>query len=92
MMGENIHYTALGLVNTQDMFKQAFKDRYAVPAYNFNNMEQLQAIVVGCVETKSPVILQVSGSARKYLGKAKEELIELVKYKNINVLGSAGKA
>ena len=41
-------------------------DGYAVPAYNFNNMEQLQAIVIGCVESKSPVILQVSGSARKY--------------------------
>jgi fructose-bisphosphate aldolase class II len=54
------------LVNTREMFKKAMADGYAVPAYNFNNMEQLQAIVIGCVESKSPVILQVSGSARKY--------------------------
>jgi len=39
---------------------------YAVPAYNFNNMEQLQAIVIGCAESKSPVILQVSKGAREY--------------------------
>lgn len=60
------HYQALGLVNTRGMFKQALAGGYAIPAYNFNNMEQLQAIVTGCVESKSPVILQVSGSARKY--------------------------
>jgi fructose-bisphosphate aldolase class II len=48
------------------MFKQAMEGRYAVPAYNFNNMEQLQGIIIGCVESSSPVILQVSGSARKY--------------------------
>jgi fructose-bisphosphate aldolase class II len=39
---------------------------YAIPAYNFNNMEQLQAIVMGCVESDSPFILQVSSGARKY--------------------------
>ncbi len=62
----SMHYEDLGLVNTREMFKKAMADGYAVPAYNFNNMEQLQAIVIGCVESKSPVILQVSGSARKY--------------------------
>lgn len=59
-------YHDLGLVNTRDMFNAAMAGKYAVPAYNFNNMEQLQAIVIGCVESRSPVILQVSGSARKY--------------------------
>ena len=39
---------------------------YAIPAFNFNNMEQLQAIISACVETRSPVILQVSSGARKY--------------------------
>jgi fructose-bisphosphate aldolase class II len=48
------------------MFQKAMAGRYAVPAYNFNNMEQLQGIIQGCVESRSPVILQVSGSARKY--------------------------
>ncbi len=61
-----VSYTQLGLVNTVDMFKKAVKGGYAIPAYNFNNMEQLQAIVMACTETKSPVILQVSSGARKY--------------------------
>ncbi|MFA5074193.1 MAG: class II fructose-bisphosphate aldolase [Nitrospirota bacterium] len=59
-------YEELGLVNTREMFKKAMAGQYAVPAYNFNNMEQLQAIIGGCAESKSPVILQVSSGARKY--------------------------
>ena len=62
----SIAYQELGLVNTRDMFSKAMAGKYAVPAYNFNNMEQLQAIIIGCIQSKSPVILQVSGSARKY--------------------------
>jgi len=62
-------YKELGLVNTQAMFEKAMKGGYAVPAYNFNNMEQLQAIIQACVETKSPVILQVSKGARDYADK-----------------------
>lgn len=61
-----ISYKDLGLVNTTEMFKKAMAGKYAVPAYNFNNMEQLQAIIQACVETKSPVIIQVSSGARKY--------------------------
>ena len=59
-------YEELGLVNTKDMFKRAMEGKYAIPAYNFNNMEQLQAIVGGCAESNSPVIIQVSSGARKY--------------------------
>ncbi|MFH1801132.1 MAG: class II fructose-bisphosphate aldolase [Candidatus Omnitrophota bacterium] len=61
-----ISYKQLGFVNTREMFQKAFEGGYAVPAYNFNNMEQIQAIMVACVETQSPVILQVSSGARKY--------------------------
>ena len=61
-----ISYKELGLVNTREMFAKAVKGGYAIPAYNFNNMEQLQAIIQACVETSSPVILQVSSGARKY--------------------------
>lgn len=61
-----ISYKKLGLVNTKEMFKKAVSGGYAIPAYNFNNMEQLQAIIIACVETQSPVILQVSSGARKY--------------------------
>jgi fructose-bisphosphate aldolase class II len=59
-------YEELGLVNTREMFKKAMEGKYAIPAYNFNNMEQLQAIIGGCAESSSPVILQVSSGARKY--------------------------
>lgn len=61
-----INYKDLGLVNTREMFAKAVKGGYAIPAYNFSNMEQLQAIIEACVETKSPVILQVSKGARSY--------------------------
>ncbi len=65
-MTDPIRYEDLDLVNTKEMFQKAMEGKYAVPAYNFNNMEQLQAIVTGCAESDSPVILQVSGSARQY--------------------------
>ncbi len=61
-----VSYKELGLVNSRELFEKAFKGKYAIPAYNFNNMEQMQAIVQACVETDSPVILQVSSGARKY--------------------------
>jgi len=61
-----INYKDLGLVNTKDMFAKAVKGGYAIPAFNFNNMEQLQAIIKAAAETKSPVILQVSKGARQY--------------------------
>ena len=61
-----VNYKELGLVNTKEMFAKAMKGGYAIPAFNFNNMEQLQAIISAAVETKSPVILQVSSGARKY--------------------------
>ena len=61
-----VSYKSLGFVNTNEMFKKAMEKGYAIPAYNFNNMEQLQAIVTGCVQSKSPVIIQVSSGARKY--------------------------
>ena len=61
-----VHYVELGLVNTRDLFEKAMRGGYAIPAFNFNNLEQLQAIVAASVETKSPVILQVSKGARQY--------------------------
>jgi len=61
-----VSYKDLGLVNSRGLFEKAVNGGYAIPAYNFNNMEQLQAIIQACVETKSPVILQVSAGARKY--------------------------
>ena len=65
-MSNTIHYSELGLVNTRDMFAKAVDGGYAIPAYNFNNLEQLQAIVTACAESRSPVIIQVSKGARDY--------------------------
>ncbi len=59
-------YKELGLVNTREMFKKAVAGGYAIPAFNFNTLEQMQAIVQAAVETKSPVIMQVSKGARNY--------------------------
>lgn len=61
-----VNYKELGLVNTKEMFAKAIEGGYAIPAYNFNNMEQLQAIITASAQTNSPVILQVSSGARKY--------------------------
>ncbi len=61
-----VNYKDLGLVNTREMFIQAAKGGYAIPAFNVNNMEQLQAIIQAAAETKSPVIVQASKGARQY--------------------------
>ncbi len=61
-----VSYKELGLVNTKEMFAKAIDGGYAIPAFNFNNMEQMQAIISAASETKSPVILQVSKGAREY--------------------------
>ncbi len=84
-----ISYKDLGLVNTKDMFKKAFEGGYAVPAYNFNNLEQLQAIVAGCVESGSPVILQVSKGARAY---ANETLLRYMAQGAVEYAKELGKA
>src|SRR5574344_2595188 len=61
-----VDYKKIGLVTTKDMFARAIKGGWAVPAFNFNNLEQLQAIIQASSNLKSPVILQVSKGARKY--------------------------
>lgn len=66
MEKQKVHYRELGLSNTKEMFTKAMAGKYAIPAYNFNNLEQLQAIVTACIETNSPVIIQVSKGARSY--------------------------
>ena len=54
------------LVTTKEMFERAYREGYAVGAFNVNNMEMIQAIVEAANECRSPVILQVSAGARKY--------------------------
>ena len=54
------------LVTSTEMFKKAYKGKYAVGAFNVNNMEIIQGIVDAAKEEQSPLILQVSAGARKY--------------------------
>lgn len=65
-MSEVVSYKDLGLVNSRELFRKAVAGGYAIPAYNFNNLEQLQSIITACAETDSPVIVQVSKGARSY--------------------------
>jgi len=61
-----VSFKDLGLSNTKKMFEVALERKFAVPGYNINNLEQLQAIIIGCGETNSPVIIQISQGARNY--------------------------
>ena len=56
----------MALVTTKEMFKKAYEGKYAIGAFNINNMEIIQAITEAAAEAKSPVVLQVSAGARKY--------------------------
>ena len=54
------------LTHTKDLFAKALKGKYALGAFNVNNMELLQAIIEACEEEKAPVMLQISKGARSY--------------------------
>jgi fructose-bisphosphate aldolase, class II len=54
------------LTHTKELFAKALRGRYALGAFNVNNMELLQAIIEACEEEKAPVMLQISKGARTY--------------------------
>lgn len=56
------------LIGTNEMFARAYKEGYAVGAFNVNNMEIIQGIMEAAQEEKAPLILQVSAGARRYAG------------------------
>ncbi|MBA7686252.1 Fructose-bisphosphate aldolase [subsurface metagenome] len=58
----------MALVNTKKMFEMAYKNGYAIGAFNVNNMEITQGIIDAVAQEKAPLILQVSRGARKYAG------------------------
>jgi fructose-bisphosphate aldolase class II len=87
MEKQKVHYSELGLVNTKEMFAKAMAGKYAIPAYNFNNLEQLQAIVTACSETNSPVIIQVSKGARSY---ANETMLRFMAMGAVQMAREAG--
>lgn len=80
----------MGLVTTTEMLKKAKEGKYAVGAFNVNNMEIVQGIIEACIIEKSPVILQVSKGARNYaspiyLKKLVEAAIEYGKSKGVDI-------
>ncbi len=64
------------LVTSKELFARAYKENYALGAFNVNNMEIIQGIFEACMEAKAPLIIQVSAGARKYA--RHEYLIHLI--------------
>ena len=58
----------MALVSMRQLLDHAAENNYGVPAFNVNNLEQVQAIMEAASETASPVIMQASAGARKYAG------------------------
>jgi fructose-bisphosphate aldolase, class II len=61
-----VSFRELGLCNTKKMFKIALDKHFAVPGYNVSNLEQFQAVIMGCGQTNSPVILQINPTSLRY--------------------------
>lgn len=57
------------LVTTKEMFEKAYKGHYAIGAFNVDNMDILKAVLKGCEEKKSPVIIAISGGALDFIGR-----------------------
>ena len=60
----------MAFITLRQLLDHAAEHGYGVPAFNVNNLEQIQAIMEAAEETRSPVILQASAGARKYAGEA----------------------
>ena len=60
----------MAFITLRQLLDHAAEHGYGVPAFNVNNLEQIQAIMAAAEETRSPVILQASAGARKYAGEA----------------------
>lgn len=58
----------MALVSMRQLLDHAAEHGYGIPAFNVNNLEQVQAIMEAAAETDSPVIMQASAGARKYAG------------------------
>ena len=56
------------LVNAKEMLRKAKEGHYAVGHFNLNNMESVRAFLLAAQETRSPIILGVSGGTAKYMG------------------------
>lgn len=64
-----VSFEELGLSNTNKMFEVALERKFAIPGYNVSNLEQLQGIIIGCGDSNSPVIIQITQTSLKYANK-----------------------
>jgi len=60
----------MALVSLRQLLDHAAENAYGLPAFNVNNLEQVQAIMAAADEVNAPVIMQASAGARKYAGEA----------------------
>jgi len=65
-----VSYKELGFSNTKRMFEVALERKFAIPGYNARKLEQLQGIIIGCGESDSPVIVQITQTSLKYINKS----------------------
>jgi fructose-bisphosphate aldolase class II len=65
-----VSFRELGLYNTKKMFEVALERKFAIPGYNASNLEDLQGIIIGCGESNSPVIIQITPSSLEYTTKS----------------------
>jgi fructose-bisphosphate aldolase class II len=63
-------FRELGLSNTKRMFEIALERKFAIPGYNASNLEDLQGIIIGCGESDSPLIIQITPSSLEYATKS----------------------
>ena len=61
-----VSFRELGLFNTKKMFEVALDKHFAIPGYNVTNLEQFQAVLIGCGETNSPLIIQINPTSLLY--------------------------
>ena len=76
------------LVNAKEMIKKAQAGNYAIPAFNINNLEWIKSILEACEKTSSPVILETSESAVKYMGGYKnvyDMVSNVIEFSNITI-------
>ena len=65
---KQVNFQGLSLIQTRGLYNKALREGYAIPAFNFSNLENLEAIVKAAIAKRSPLIAQVSEGARKYAG------------------------
>ena len=76
----------MALVSMRELLDHAATNGYGLPAFNVNNLEQVQAVMSAADETGAPVILQASAGARKYAGESFSDYLLRIRMKEAQLL------